>query len=163
MDRSFVTNNRRELNRLKSLVARLSDDQLATMVNEHWSVAGVLGHMAFWDGRALFLAGRLARGEPSSRSDEEAADVDWINDSTRPLIHTAAPRAMAKTAVAIAEETDELMASLAPDVLEKLDEDSPLNPARSDHRREHLDEIEAALVRALCLPRPDHEHMERPT
>ena len=148
MDRSFVAENARELTRMKSLVARLSDRQLATMVNEHWSVAAVLGHVAFWDGRALFLAGKLARGELSSLTDEEPENVDWINDSTRPLIHAAAPRAMAEAAVAIAEETDELMASLAPEVIGQLDDRSPLNPVRAGHRGEHLDEIEAALAAA---------------
>ena len=44
---------------MKALVARLSDKQLAAMVNEYWSVAGILGHIAFWDGRALFLAGSV--------------------------------------------------------------------------------------------------------
>ena len=147
MDRSFVAKNAHELNRLKSLVARLSDRQLASMVNEYWSVAGVLGHMAFWDGRALFMARKMARGEPFSPSDEEA-DVDWINDSTRPLIHAVAPRAMAQLAVAIAQETDDLMASLPPDVIGQLDDSSPLNPVRAQHRGEHLDEIEAALAAA---------------
>ncbi|HSP10420.1 MAG TPA: hypothetical protein VLU92_12600 [Candidatus Dormibacteraeota bacterium] len=146
MDRSFVAENARELDRLKLLVARLSDRQLATMVNEYWSVAGVLGHMAFWDGCALFLAGKLARGEPLSPSDEVSGNVDWINDSTRPLIHAVVPRAMAELAVAIAKETDDLVASLAPEVLGQLDERSPLNPVRAQHRGEHLDEIEAALA-----------------
>lgn len=149
MDRSFVAENSRELNRLRSLVARLTDSQLATKVNDHWTVAGVLGHAAFWDGRALFLAQKLSRGEAFSPSDEEAADVDWINDSTRPLIHAAAPRAMAELAVAIAEETDGVMAALTPDVLATLDDSSPLNPVRASHRSEHLGEIEAALARAV--------------
>ena len=145
MDRSFVEKNARELERLKALVLRLSDRQLATMVNEYWSVAGVLGHLAFWDGRALFFAGKLARGEPFSPSDEEPENVDWINDSTRPLIHAVMPRVMAELAVAIAEETDELVATLPEELVADLDERSPLNPVRANHRGEHLDEIEAAL------------------
>ena len=58
VDRSFVAANARELERMRALVSRLSDRQLGEMVNEYWSVAGVLGHMAFWDGRALYLATR---------------------------------------------------------------------------------------------------------
>lgn len=145
MDRSFVEENSGELKRLKAIVSRLTDDQLSTMVNEYWSVAGVLGHMAFWDGRALFLAGKLVRGEPFTVSDDEPENVDWINDSTRPLIHAVPPRAMAELAVAIAEETDQLVASMSPEIVSKLDERSPLNPVRAHHRREHLDEIETAL------------------
>ena len=145
MDRSFVAANGRELARMRALVLRLSDRQLGAMVNEYWSVAGVLGHIAFWDGRALYFAGKLQRRELLTASENEPEDVDWINDSSRPLIHAIAPRALAELAVSIAEETDEAVASLPDELLAGLDETSPLNPVRADHRGEHLDEIEAAI------------------
>jgi hypothetical protein len=145
VDRSFVAANARELARMRAVVSRLSDQQLGAMVNEHWSVAGVLGHIAFWDGRALYFAGKLERGEPFTVSQNEPEDVDWINDSSRPLIHAISPRALADLAVSIAEQTDELVASLPDEMLAGLDETSPLNPVRADHRGEHLDEIEAAI------------------
>ena len=123
----------------------MSDRQIGEMVNEYWSVAGVLGHIAFWDGRALYLAGKLIRGEPFATSEDEPEDVDWINDSSRPLIHAIAPCALAELAVSIAVETDELVASLSDELLARLDDTSPLNPVRASHRGEHLDEIEAAI------------------
>lgn len=46
-DRSYVERNTRELERMRALVARLSDDDLDRAVNEHWTVAAVLGHIAF--------------------------------------------------------------------------------------------------------------------
>jgi DinB superfamily len=147
--RSVVMANARELERLKALVARLSDEQLAAIVNEYWSVAGILGHIAFWDGRALFLAGKLRRSEPLTPSDREPDEVDWINDSSRPLIHAIVPRALAELAVSIAEETDQLVASLPDELLERLGETSPLNPLRATHRGRHLDEIEASGFRSL--------------
>jgi len=131
---------------MKALVSGLSDRQLGAMVNDYWSAAGVLGHIAFWDGRALYLAGKLLRREPFTASENEPEDVDWINDSSRPLIHAIAQRALAELAVSIAEQTDELMASLPDDLLAGLDETSPLNPVRANHRSEHLDEIEASLT-----------------
>jgi hypothetical protein len=145
MDRSFITANARELARMRAVVSGLSDEQLGAMVNEYWSVAGVLGHIAFWDGRALHLAGKLVRGEPLTAFENEPEDVDWINDSSRPLIHAIPPRALAELAVRIADETDELVASLPDEMLAGLDETSPLNPLRADHRGEHLDEIEAFI------------------
>jgi hypothetical protein len=145
VDRSFVAANTRELGRMRALVSRLSDRQLSEMVNEHWTVAGVLGHIAFWDGCALYLARKLQRGEPLGASENEPEDVDWINDSSRPLIHAIAPRAVAELAVSIAVDTDELVASLSDELLGGLDETSPLNTVRADHRGEHLDEIEAAI------------------
>jgi hypothetical protein len=130
---------------MRALVSRLSDLQLGAMVNEYWTVAGVLGHIAFWDGCALHLAGKLQRQGQLTASDSEPGDVDWINDASRPLIQAIAPRVLAELAVSIAEATDELVASLSDDNLAGLDETSPLNLVRADHRGEHLDEIEAAI------------------
>ena len=132
---------------MKALVARLSDKQLAAMVNEYWTVAGILGHIAFWDGRALFLAGKLQRGEPFTPYDNEPEDVDWINDSSRPLIHAIEPRAMAELAVSIAEETDQIVASLPDEILAGLGDTSPLSIERASHRGDHLDEVEASTFR----------------
>jgi hypothetical protein len=145
LDRSYVEQNSRERERLRALVARLGDDELRSPVNEHWTVAGVLGHIAFWDARALALADKLERGVPFSPSDAEPEDVDWINDAARPLIHAIAPREAAQLALRLAEETDRRVASLAPDRMFTNDPNSPLNPLRATHRAEHLDDIEAAL------------------
>lgn len=149
MGRSFVEHNARERERLRSLVSRLTDEELSGSVNEHWTVAGVLGHIAFWDGRALFLAGNLVEGVAFSASDDEPEDVDWINDASRPLIHAIPPRQLADLALRVAEETDAAVAALPPDLAARTypaDPSSPLNAVRAHHRAEHLDEIEAALA-----------------
>ena len=153
MNRSYAADNARELERLRALVSKLSDEDLGSMVNEYWTVAGVLGHMAFWDGRALFLAGKLQRDGALIPS-AEPEDVDWINDSTRPLIHAIAPRQAAEVALRIAEETDELVASLSPELVATIDDTSQLNLVRAEHRGEHLDEIEAALAGRDATSRP---------
>lgn len=145
LDRAYVEQNTRERERLLALVTRLSDDELRSPVNERWTVAGVLGHIAFWDARILALADKLQRGVPFSPSDNEPEDVDWINDATRPLIHAIAPREAARLALRLAEETDQCVASLVPGRMWPNDADSPLNPLRATHRAEHLDEIEAVL------------------
>ena len=144
----YVEHNARERERLRALVERLSDAELFSQVNESWTVAAVLGHIAFWDGRALYLADKLARGEPFTESDREPEDVDWINDAARPLIHAIAPREAARLAVRVAEETDARVASLAPELIARTwpaDPESPVNVVRAHHRGEHLDEIESAL------------------
>jgi uncharacterized damage-inducible protein DinB len=143
-DRSYIDDNTRERERLRALVERLDDDALAAPVNEYWTVAGVLGHMAYWDIRVLVLAEKIDRGEPWAPGDAEP-EGDWLNDSTRPLIHAIAPREAARLALRIAEETDARVADLPLDRLYPGDPDSPISPDRADHRREHLDEIEAAL------------------
>jgi len=144
-DRAYVERNTRELERMRALVARLGDDDLRRPVNEHWTVAGVLGHIAFWDARVLSLADKLERVPAWSADDEEPEDVDWINDASRPLIHAVEPRALAELALRLAEEADQRVGSLPVDRLGPTDPHSPLNPLRASHRGEHLDEIESAL------------------
>ena len=72
LDRSYVDQNDSERERLRALVARLGEEELRHSVNEDWTVAGVLGHIAFWDARALVLADKLERGVPFSPSDARA-------------------------------------------------------------------------------------------
>lgn len=137
--------NARELERLRGLVERLTDEEVGSPVDDHWTVAGVLGHIAFWDGRVLALAQKLESGRSFSPSDDEPEDVDWINDAARPLIHAIAPREATQLALRIAEETDRKVASLPPDRVFPNDPASPLNALRATHRAEHLDQIESAL------------------
>ncbi|MBA3691341.1 MAG: DinB family protein [Actinobacteria bacterium] len=144
-DRSYVDDNTRERERLRGLVERLDEDTLRAPVNDHWTVAGVLGHIAFWDARILALAEKLEAGVPFSPSDAEPEDVDWINDASRPLIHAIPPLEGARLALAIAEETDALVATLPADRMWPQDPDSPIFAVRASHRGEHLDDIEAAL------------------
>ncbi len=143
-DRSYIQVNDRERERLRELISRLDDDALAAPVNEYWTVAGVLGHIAYWDIRVLVLAEKIDRGEPWVPGDAEP-DGDWLNDSTRPLIHAIAPRAAAELSLRIAEETDARVAELPLDRMAPLDPDSPIYPIRAEHRGEHLDELERAL------------------
>lgn len=158
VDRSYVERNTRERDRLRGLIERLSDDDLRRAVNEHWTVAGTLGHIAFWDARALVLTDKLERGVPFTSSDAEPDEVTWINDSTRALIHAIPPREAAREALRQAEETDRRVATLAPSLIGRTwpaDPASPLNALRDVHRAEHLDAIETALGRRDRSPRDE--------
>jgi hypothetical protein len=143
-DRSYIRANTRERERLRALVEKLNDDDLTAPANEYWTVAGVLGHIAYWDIRVLVLAEKIDRGEPWVAGDAEP-DGDWLNDTTRVLIQAIAPREAAQLAMRIAEETDARVAKLPLERMAPRDPNSPINPGRGDHRGEHLDEIEAAL------------------
>lgn len=144
-DRPYIEENTRERDRMRAIVERVSEDDLRLSVNPYWTVAAVLGHIAFWDSRILSLADKLERGEPFLSSDTEPEDVDWINDASRALIHAIPPREVARLALEIAEVTDARVATLPVDRLWPYDPDSPLYPVRASHRSEHLDEVEAAL------------------
>jgi hypothetical protein len=99
--------------------------------------------MAYWDNRVLVFAEKIDRGEPWVPSDAEP-EGDWLNDSTRPIIHAIAPRAAAELALR-SEETDARVAELPLERMAPLDPDSPIYPVRGEHRGEHLDELERAL------------------
>ncbi len=144
-DRSYIEANTRERERLRALVEGLDDETLTFPVNEYWTVAGVLGHIAYWDIRVLVLAEKIDRGDPWLPGDAEP-EGDWLNDTTRPLIHAIAPRKAAEFALQTAEQCDALVAGLPLDRMWPGDPDSPINASRGDHRGEHLDEIEAALA-----------------
>jgi len=143
-DRSYIDANTRERERMRALIERLGDDALMAPVNEFWTVAGVLGHIAYWDIRVLVLAEKIDRGEPWAPGDAEP-DGDWLNDSTRPLIHAIPSRDAAEFALRIAEQTDARVAGLPLDRMYPDDPDSPIYAGRWEHRAEHLDEIEAAV------------------
>jgi Mycothiol maleylpyruvate isomerase N-terminal domain len=143
-DRWYIQVNDRERARLRAFVEGLDDESLAAPANEYWTVAGVLGHLAYWDNRVLVLAGKIDRGEPWVPSDAEP-EGDWLTDSTRPIIQAIAPRAAAELALRIAEETDARVAELPLERMYPIDPDSPIYPARGEHRGEHLDELERAL------------------
>ena len=143
-DRGYVARNNTERARLKGLVAKCSDADLARPMPAGWTVAGVLGHLAFWDQRMLTLLDGWERGTPPPPHHQE--DVDWINDAGKPFLLALPPRKMAEMAVAIADAVDRKVAALSDDfVVKSTVPGSPLNLSRADHRKEHLDEIEKVL------------------
>ena len=144
-ERPYVRENDRERERMRALVERLDETRLSQQVNEYWTVAGVLGHIAFWDARVLALSEKLENGVAFSPDDNEPEDVDWINDASRPLIHAVPPAELARLALDIAERTDAKVATLPPDRLHPVDPTSPIYAFRSSHRGEHLDDVERAL------------------
>jgi hypothetical protein len=145
IDRTFVAQNDTERARLRALVARLGDSELARPLPAGWTVAGVLAHLAFWDQRvAVLLDLWQAAGAPPPPHD--GADTDWINDAAKPMFLALAPRRAADLAVAIAEDVDRRVAALSDALVARnAAAGSPLNLRRAEHRREHLDEIERAL------------------
>lgn len=147
VDRAFVADNDAERERLKNVVARLTDEQLSHPMPAGWTVSGVLAHMAQWDSYALYLMTEWSdNGGTPSRHNWKAQDVNWINNSAKPLCLALPPRIAVQLVLDLAEQTDRKVASLSDDLLEQIiAAGPPFNLSRATHRREHLDEIEAAL------------------
>ena len=145
VDRSYVARNDAERARLKAFIASASDTDLAHAMPAGWTVASVLAHVAFWDQRILTLLETWER-EGTPPVPNNAADVDWINDAAKPLMLALPVRRAAEVALAIAEAVDRKVERLSDDLITRNGAaGNPLNFARADHRRQHLDEIETAL------------------
>ena len=148
IDRSYVAENDAERERLRALVRRLSDGDLARPMDAGWTVASVLAHVALWDQRVVVLLDDWERRDPSWTPPlEDARDVDWVNDAAKPLCLALPPRVAAELAVSIAETVDERVAAVSDPLIEANARAGVLNWRRAQHRREHLDEIERALGR----------------
>ena len=149
VDRSYVAENDAERKRLRALVRRLSDEDLARPMDAGWTVAGVLAHVALWDQRILVLLDVWERRGPSwTPPVEDARDVDWVNDAAKPLCLALPPRVAAELALSVAETVDERIAAVSDALIEANARAGVLNWRRAEHRREHLDEIDRSLRRA---------------
>ncbi|HVS60404.1 MAG TPA: maleylpyruvate isomerase N-terminal domain-containing protein [Gemmatimonadaceae bacterium] len=144
VDRSHEAENDAERERLRSLVADLSDEDLARPMPAGWTIASVLAHAAYWDARAIFWLDKWARsGEPSTYEPE---NVEAVNDSAKPLCLALSPRAAADLALRLAEESDRKVKALSDQMLAKIAAigGPPFNLSRAIHRKEHLDDIDRA-------------------
>lgn len=141
----YVRANDESRAQLRVLIERLDDAQLARNAMPGWSVSALLAHLAFWD--------RINRQRWRSRiagTELPAMDVldDVINDASLPSWNAMPPRIAARDWVASAEQDDAFIAALAPGMTARsLAEARPRSLYRSEHRREHLEQIERALGR----------------
>lgn len=146
-DRSHDAKNDKERERMCALIARLSDVDLKKAMPAGWTIAGVLAHVAFWDARATYWIDKWAAGmEPAKPDYETREDVQWINDSGKPICLALPPRAAADLAMRLAEESDAKVKGLSDEILTKaVAVGLPFNLSRAEHRAEHLDDIDKAL------------------
>lgn len=140
MDRSYVVENARSRQRLRTLLHRLSDRDLERELLNGWTVAATLAHLAFWDQRVLVLLRRWARiGVGRS-----PIDIDATNEAILPLCLAIPPRAAGELALAVAEAVDRELEDLTDEMASAIEGlGVSFRLYRSIHRDEHLSEIEA--------------------
>jgi DinB family protein len=145
IDRTHVAENHAERERLRSLITRLSDEELSRPMPAGWTLAAVLAHISFWDARAIFWLDKWGRGGPPSTYEPE--NVEAVNESAKPLCLALRPRDAARLALRLAEESDRKVEALSDGMLAKIQAagSPPFNLSRAIHRKEHLDDIERAL------------------
>ena len=143
MDRLFVELNRASTERIRALAARLSDEELQHPVGEHWTVAIVFAHLAFWDRRVMYV---LDMTEREGKLFIPEIDI-FVNDLSLPLWAAIPPREAARIAIETAEMLDKRLEEYSLALLEEIFHYNKRWVVRSLHRGEHLDEAEAALKR----------------
>jgi hypothetical protein len=145
-DRSYVAENEAQLTRMRDLVESMSDAELAEPMEAGWTVAAVLGHMAFWDYRIVTVVDRWGadgKGAPPDAPGSSDEEADWINDAGKPILLALPPRVAVTVALDAATQADERVAALSDDLLATNARTGlSINPSRAEHRREHLDDIE---------------------
>ena len=81
LDSSFVERNRASTERMRSLAASLSDAEMQHPVGEHWTVAIVYAHLAWWDRRVMYV---LDVTERQGKLFVPEIDI-FVNDLSLPL------------------------------------------------------------------------------
>ena len=142
LDQSYISENAAEYEYLRSLVNRLTDQELACPLDAGWTVSAVLAHLAFWDQRALVL---IQKWEKEGIG-PSPMDTDIVNEATRLHCLAIPPRIAAELAISCAQNIDQAIERISPTMaaeMERIGKTVHLN--RADHRRNHLGQIEKAL------------------
>jgi hypothetical protein len=140
----YVRANDESRARLRALVERLDRAELTRSPMQGWSVSALLAHLAFWD---RFNVHRWRSRLAGTQLPALDALDDLINDAALPGWNALPPEVAARDALASAEEGDAFVAALTPEITVRwLAEGRPRSLYRSEHRREHLDDIERALA-----------------
>jgi len=142
MDQSFIELNRASTERMRAIAERLSDEELQHPVGQHWTVAIVFAHLAWWDRRVMYV---LDKTEQDGKLFIPEIDI-FVNDLSLPLWAAIPPRAAASIGIESAETLDKRLEAYSPDLLEKIYAYNKRWVVRALHRGEHLDEAEAALA-----------------
>ncbi len=140
MDRSFVERNRAATERIRAMAA-LSDEQLQVRVGQHWTVAIVLAHLAFWERRVLLV---LDRTEQEGKLIPAEMDI-FVNDLSLPLWAAIPVREAGRLAIECAETVDRRLEAFPQGLLEEIYAYNPRWVVRAQHRNQHLDEADEAL------------------
>jgi hypothetical protein len=141
IDRSFVDLNRASTERIRTLAARLSDEEMQTRVGEHWTVAIVFAHLAWWDRRVMYV---LDMTEKDGKLFIPEIDI-FVNDLSLPLWAAIPPREAARIAIETAETLDQRLEEYSPQLLEEIYNYNKRWVIRALHRGEHLDEADEGL------------------
>lgn len=140
LDPAYIDRNRASTQRIRQF-AQLSDAEMRTPVGQHWTVAIVLAHLAFWDRRVLYV---LDHTEQDGKLFIPEVGVE-VNDLSLPLWAAIPPAEAARIAVETADALDRRLETYPQRLLEEIYTYNKRWVDRALHRDGHLDEAAAAL------------------
>ncbi len=142
MSSAYSQRNKAELEHLRKVVDRLTDEQMARPAGgDGWTVGALLGHIAFWDQRAIVLMERWKAGGVGT----PAGDVDVLNDAVKPFLLALPPRDAARLALETAQAIDREIDSLDATMLAGIEANGQPRLDRASHRAHHLEQIEKTI------------------
>jgi len=140
LDPSYKDLNRASRERIRTF-ARLTDEEMQTRVGEHWTVAVVLAHLAWWDRRVMYV---LDMTEKEKKLFIPEIDI-FVNDLSLPLWLAVPPREAARICIESAEAVDQRIEEYDEELREEIFNYNKRWIIRALHRNEHLKEVDAAL------------------
>lgn len=143
MGRGYLRENSVQRDRLHSLVATITDQQLERCLPNGWPVYCVLAHLGFWDQRSTILLRRWAKEgiKPSP------ADPTALNDALLPFFEAIPARLAADLAIASADIVDTELERASDEFIAGIAAlGDGFNLDRAQHRKHHLDKIQAAIA-----------------
>jgi hypothetical protein len=141
IDNSYLELNRGSRERMRTLAGRLSDEEMLTKVGEHWTVAIVYAHIAWWDRRVMYV---LDMTEKDGKLFIPEIDI-FVNDLSLPLWAAVPAREAVRIAMENAEILDKRLEEYPVAMLEEIYTYNKRWVIRSLHRDEHLDEAVTSL------------------
>jgi hypothetical protein len=141
----YLADNARELERLRTLVEGLSDDDLRQLLPHGWTVGAALIHCAFWD-RIVLL--RWETWEREGIIWLQTLELDVLNNALLPQWLAVPSNEAKRQVLEAANSADRKIGNLPPQLVKEY-----INEGKSTwmlhtagHRREHLNEIERVLA-----------------
>lgn len=132
--------NSESTERLRVLVARLSDEDSQRPLGGAWTVGFALAHLAFWDARQVAALQRVVQGEQFPSEDLAT------NAALEAMAPAFDPTSVGQAAVSAATQLDRIVETLTTEQLDELRASGKTYAIdRAPHRDEHIRQIEENL------------------
>ena len=146
MDQRHVQANQRSRDRLLALIEDLDEGSLRQQVNEEWTIAATLAHIAFWE--QMCLARWDAYDDAGSLADVPDRIIELVNAANLPTWRALPERTAIELVTQAMADLDNRIAQLPEAAQRDAANGFRYMLDRTRHRDEHAAEIEAILARA---------------